>query len=74
MLEDKNEQMDYCCDKCEVEMEIFDIGILASLQDECNFTTTMICLCKPCTIEREIELKKELRLIQLAIVNNIKNR
>lgn len=69
-----NMEKEYICDKCEVEMEIFDIGILASLQDECNFTTTMICLCKPCTIEREIELKKELQLIQYAIKHNIKNR
>jgi hypothetical protein len=52
------ENLDYCCDKCEVPMGIMDLGILASLQDECNFTTVMICLCKPCTIEREIELKK----------------
>lgn len=67
-------QLDYCCDKCEVEMEIFDIGILASLQDECDFTTKMICLCKKCTLEREVELKKELQLIQYAIKQNIKNR
>jgi hypothetical protein len=62
---------EYICDKCEVEMEIFDIGILASLEDECDFNTKMICLCKPCTIEREIELKKELTLIQTAISQNI---
>ena len=67
------ENLDYCCDKCEVPMGIMDLGILASLQDECNFTTVMICLCKPCTIEREIELKKELQLIQYAIKKNIKN-
>ena len=67
-------ELDYCCDKCEVEMEIFDIGILASLQDECEFYTKMICLCKPCTLEREIQLKKELQLIQYAIKQNIKGR
>ena len=62
---------EYMCDNCEVEMEIFDVGILASLEDECNFTTKMICLCKPCTIAREKELKQELRLIQYAIKSNI---
>jgi hypothetical protein len=61
---------EYVCDKCEVEMEIFDIGILASIEDECDFNTKMICLCKPCTMKREIELKKELQLIQLAIKVN----
>jgi hypothetical protein len=55
-------------------MEIFDIGILGNIEDECNFTSKMICLCKPCTIEREKELKKELQLIQYAIKKNIKNR
>ena len=65
-------ELDYCCDKCEVEMEIFDVGILSSIEDKCDFTTKMICLCKPCTIEREIELKKELVLIQYAIKHNIK--
>jgi hypothetical protein len=65
---------EYMCDKCEVEMEIFDIGILGNIEDECNFTSKMICLCKPCTIEREKELKKELQLIQYAIKKNIKNR
>jgi hypothetical protein len=67
-----NMEKEYICDKCEVEMEIFDIGILASIEDECDFNTKMICLCKPCTIERETELKKELQLIQYAIVQNIK--
>lgn len=46
---------EYICDKCEIEMEIFDIGILASLEDEY------------CMIEREKQLKKELQLIQKAI-------
>lgn len=66
-------EKEYCCDKCEVEMEIFDIGILATIEDDCEFTSTMICLCKPCTIEREKELKKELQLIQYAIKQNIRN-
>lgn len=66
-------EKEYVCDKCEVEMEIFDIGILATIEDECSFTSKMICLCKPCTIERESELKKELQLIQYAIKKNIKN-
>lgn len=66
-------EKEYMCDNCEIEMEIFDIGILASLQDECDFTTKMICLCKTCTIEREKELKKELQLIQYAIKQNIRN-
>ena len=66
-------EKEYMCDKCEVEMEIFDIGILGNIEDECNFTSKMICLCKPCTIEREVELKKELQLIQYAIKHNIKN-
>lgn len=65
-------EKEYMCDKCEVEMEIFDIGILGNIEDECNFTSKMICLCKPCTIEREVELKKELQLIQYAIKRNIK--
>ena len=64
---------EYVCDKCEVEMEIFDIGILAIIEDECDFTATMICLCKQCTLDREKELKKELQLIQYAIKNNIQN-
>lgn len=64
---------DYVCDSCEVEMEIFDIGILASMESECDFTTKMICLCKQCTLEREVELKKELQLIQYAIKQNIQN-
>ena len=51
-------ELDYCCDKCDVQMEIFDIGILGNIEDECNFTLKMICLCKLCTIEREKELKK----------------
>ena len=63
----------YMCDNCEVEMEIFDIGILGNIEDECNFTSKMIRLCKPCTIQREVELKKELQLIQYAIKHNIKN-
>jgi hypothetical protein len=54
-------------------MEIFDIGILATIEDDCEFTSTMICLCKPCTINREKELKKELQLIQYAIKQNIRN-
>ena len=58
---------EYICDKCEVEMEIFDIGILASLEDECHVATKMICLCENCMIEREKQLKKELQLIQKAI-------
>jgi len=66
-------EKDYSCDKCEVEMEIFDIGILGNIEDECNFTSKMICLCKPCTIEREKELKKEIQLIQYAIKQNIRN-
>jgi hypothetical protein len=66
-------EKEYMCDKCEVEMEIFDIGILGNIEDDCNFTSKMICLCKPCTIEREVELKKELQLIQYAIKRNIKN-
>ena len=65
-------EKEYMCDKCEVEMEIFDIGILGNIEDDCNFTSKMICLCKPCTIEREVELKKELQLIQYAIKRNIK--
>ncbi len=64
-------ELDYCCDKCEVEMEIFDIGILSSLEDECDFTTNLICLCKPCTLKREVELKRELAIIQYAIKHNI---
>jgi len=67
-------ELDYCCDRCEVEMEIFDIGILGNIEDECSFTSKLICLCKPCTIEREKELKKELQLIQYAIKQNIKIR
>jgi len=67
-------EKEYMCDKCEMEMEIFDIGILASLQDECDFTTKMICLCKSCTIEREKELKHELQVIQYAIKQNIKGK
>lgn len=66
-------EKEYMCDNCEVEMEIFDIGILGNIEDDCNFTSKMICLCKPCTIEREVELKKELQLIQYAIKRNIKN-
>jgi hypothetical protein len=66
-------EKEYMCDNCEVEMEIFDIGILGNIEDECNFTSKMICLCKPCTIQREVELKKELQLIQYAIKHNIKN-
>ncbi len=66
-----NMEKEYICDKCEVKMDIFYIGILASIEDECDFNTKMICLCKPCTIERETELKKELQLIQCAIVKNI---
>ena len=66
-------ELDYCCDKCDVQMEIFDIGILGNIEDECNFTSKMICLCKTCTIEREKELKKELQLIQYAIKQNIRN-
>ena len=58
---------EYVCDKCEVEMEIFDIGILASLEDDCHVATKMICLCKNCMLEREKQLKKELQLIQKAI-------
>jgi hypothetical protein len=73
-MTEENKELDYCCDKCEIEMEIFDIGILSSLEDECNFTSKMICLCKPCTIEREVELKRELALIQYAIKQNIKGR
>jgi hypothetical protein len=64
-------EKDYVCDKCNVEMEIFDVGILASIEDECDFNSTMICLCKKCTINREKELIKELNLIQKAIKNNI---
>jgi hypothetical protein len=66
-------EKEYMCDKCEVEMEIFDIGVLGNVEDECNFTTKMICLCKPCTIEREKELQIELKYIQYAIKRNIKN-
>jgi hypothetical protein len=66
-------EKEFMCDNCEVEMEIFDIGILGNIEDECNFTSKMICLCKPCTIQREVELKKELQLIQYAIKHNIKN-
>jgi hypothetical protein len=66
-------EKEFICDNCEVEMEIFDIGILGNIEDECNFTSKMICLCKPCTIQREVELKKELQLIQYAIKHNIKN-
>jgi hypothetical protein len=66
-------EKEYLCDKCEIEMEIFDVGILATLEDECDFTTKMICLCKSCIIERETELKKELSLIQYAIKQNVKN-
>jgi hypothetical protein len=66
-------EKEYVCGNCEVEMDIFDIGILASLEYECFFTTKMICLCKSCTIEREKELKKELELIQSAIRQNIRN-
>ena len=51
-MTEENKELDYCCDKCEVEMEIFDIGILSSLEDECNFTSKMICLCKPCLLLR----------------------
>ena len=65
-------EKEYMCDNCEVEMEIFDIGILGNIEDDCNFTSKMICLCKPCTIQREVELKKELQLIQYAIKRNIK--
>lgn len=64
-------EKEYVCDKCEVEMEIFDIGILASIENECDFTTKMICLCKKCTLDREKELTKELQLIQYAIKQNI---
>lgn len=64
-------EKEYVCDKCEVEMEIFDIGILASIENECDFTTKMICLCKQCTLDREKELTKELQLIQYAIKQNI---
>ena len=74
MLEDKNKELDYCCDKCEIEMEIFDIGILSSVEDECSFTSNLICLCKPCTIAREVELKRELAIIQYAIKHNITGR
>lgn len=63
---------DYVCDNCEVEMEIFDVGILATIEDDCDFTSQMICLCKQCTINREKQLKKELYLIQSAIKRNIK--
>jgi hypothetical protein len=66
-------EKEYTCDNCEVEMDIFDIGILGNIEDECNFTSKMICLCKPCTIQREVELKKELQYIQYAIKHNIKN-
>jgi hypothetical protein len=64
-------EKDYVCDKCNVEMEIFDVGILATMEDECDFNSTMICLCKDCTINREKQLMKELNLIQTAIKNNI---
>jgi hypothetical protein len=67
-------EKDYCCDKCEIEMTISEVGILSSLTDDCDFTTKLICLCKPCTIQREKELKQELQLIQYAIKQNIKNR
>jgi hypothetical protein len=60
-------EAEYICDKCNIEMEIFDVGILASLEDECHVATKMICLCKNCMIEREKHLKKELQLIQNAI-------
>lgn len=66
-------EKEYVCDKCEAEMEIFDVGILASIEDECHFTTKLICLCKDCTIYREKELKQELQLIQYAIKQNIRN-
>lgn len=66
-------EKEFMCDSCEVEMDICDIGILGNVEDECNFTSKMICLCKPCTIDREKELKKELQLIQYAIKQNIKN-
>jgi hypothetical protein len=62
---------EYVCDNCDVEMEIFDVGILASLESECSFTTKMICLCKPCTFQREKDLERELKLIQYAIKRNI---
>jgi len=65
--------IEYMCDRCEVEMEIMDIGILSSINNECDFTSKMICLCKPCTMEREKELKIELQHIQYAIKKNIKN-
>lgn len=62
----------FICDKCDVSMTIWDVGILASSDDFCDVTTEMICLCKKCLIQREIELKKELSLIQTAINQNIK--
>jgi hypothetical protein len=65
-------EKEYICDNCDVEMEIFDIGILASIEEECSFTTKMICLCKPCTLQREKDLEKDLKLIQYAIKSNIK--
>ena len=65
--------IEYMCDRFEVEMEMCEIGILASINNECDFTSNMICLCKPCTMEREKELKTELQHIQYAIKKNIKN-
>ena len=62
---------EYVCDKCNIEMEIFDVGILATLENDCSFSSKMICLCKNCTLEREKELIKELQLIQYAIKQNV---
>ena len=65
-------EMEYVCDKCDVGMTIWDVGILASNEEFCDTTSEMVCLCKKCLVQREIELKKELTLIQTAITQNIK--
>lgn len=64
-------EKEYVCDKCDVDMTICDIGILASNEEFCDTTSEMICLCKTCLVQREKDLKNELKLIQSAIQQNL---
>ena len=64
------ENKDYNCDICNNDMEIREVGILASLDDSCSPQSVMVCYCKKCMEDRLMFLLSQIGITQTDDLEN----